>query len=329
MRREPFLIERFESFCRELIRLVRLVESGAETPFDGASSDNGPTAAPSQRLRPTAASEKPPLPEGDEGESEVAPSGIRRRLLRLLKRQALEIGTSRGSAAAELYGQAQYVMAALGDEILLHIQWKGTAQWRSHLLESELFQTHHAGEEIFTRIDQLLLDRDPLRAELAQIYLLALGLGFQGGFRDTELGAQSLAARGESPFEPRARDFSSEQGAKPEEYREYFEDFATQSWRKRPAVGRKEFHHGLLNQYRQRLLELVATWDPELLETAPPLVPEAYTSTLAEGSGARLPYLRPWMLALGGVVVTWILVGHGIWRHLVSEIETLIRAILQ
>jgi len=25
-------------------------------------------------------------------------------------------------------------------------------------------------------------------------------------------------------------DFSPDQGAKPEEYREYFEDFATQSW---------------------------------------------------------------------------------------------------
>ncbi len=250
MRRETFLIELFESFCRELIRLVRVVESGAEP--------SSPEAA-----------------AGDEREGEIAPSGIRRRLLRLLKRQALEVGAARGSAAAELYGQAQYVMAALADETLLNLDRKGSEQWRSHLLESELFQTHRAGEEIFSRIDQLLLDRDPLQAELAQLYLLALGLGFQGRFRGAEPGAQSLS------------------------------------------------------HYRQRLLELVATWDPELLDTAPPLVPEAYTSTLAEGSGAKLPYLRPWVLALGGIVVTWILVAHGLWRHLVSEIEPLIQAILQ
>ncbi len=36
----------------------------ASPPFDGPSSNNGPKAAPSQRLRPTAASEKPPAAAG-------------------------------------------------------------------------------------------------------------------------------------------------------------------------------------------------------------------------------------------------------------------------
>ncbi|MCP4660087.1 MAG: hypothetical protein GY856_32195 [bacterium] len=39
------------------------LRGSADPPFDGPSSANGPQATPSQRLRPTAASEKPP-PDG-------------------------------------------------------------------------------------------------------------------------------------------------------------------------------------------------------------------------------------------------------------------------
>ncbi|MCP4657981.1 MAG: hypothetical protein GY856_21440, partial [bacterium] len=48
------------------------VPAEVQPSFDGPSSDNGPEAAPSQRLRRTAASEKPPAPDRPEG---FIPSG--------------------------------------------------------------------------------------------------------------------------------------------------------------------------------------------------------------------------------------------------------------
>ncbi len=43
----------------DLRRMARQIMEADDPPFAGASSDNGPQAAPRQRLRPTAASEKP------------------------------------------------------------------------------------------------------------------------------------------------------------------------------------------------------------------------------------------------------------------------------
>ena len=86
--------------------------------------------------------------------------------------------------AFEIYREAQYVMAALADEIFLHMNWDGRANWP--LLESKLFQTHIAGEVIFQRLDRLLQRRDPFYLDLAAVYFMALSLGFQGKYRGND-----------------------------------------------------------------------------------------------------------------------------------------------
>lgn len=104
-------------------------------------------------------------------------------LLGLLERQAIAVRRSGGEYAAEVYREAQYLMAALADEVFLHLDWHGREDWQSNLLEQRLFGSHNAGDVVFQRIDRILRTRDPLEAELAKVYLLALGLGFQGRFR--------------------------------------------------------------------------------------------------------------------------------------------------
>jgi type VI secretion system protein ImpK len=74
-------------------------------------------------------------------------------------------------------------MAALADEIFLHLDWAGRDAWRQNLVEAKLFGTHRAGEELFERIDDLLRDSDSGRTEIARVYLSVLALGFQGKFR--------------------------------------------------------------------------------------------------------------------------------------------------
>lgn len=130
-----------------------------------------------------------PWPHVGEGEASAAapPDGgaISGRLLALLERQALEAGRLGGQAGAALYRDAQYVMAAVGDEVFLHLDWWGRRAWGGALLEARLFGSQVAGERVFQEIDQLLRDREPVRRDLAAVYLMALSLGFQGRYRDS------------------------------------------------------------------------------------------------------------------------------------------------
>lgn len=153
-----FLLDRFQEFYAEVIRLKGRVARGTWV-FEPETS----TAA-------TAA-------------EEPSATAVWRSLLSLLERQSLDAGRSGGDFAVEIYRRAQYAMAALADEIFLHLEWAGRETWRDHLLEARLFGSHRAGEELFERIEELLRDRDTVHTELARVYLTVLALGFQGKFR--------------------------------------------------------------------------------------------------------------------------------------------------
>jgi len=107
-------------------------------------------------------------------------------LLSVLEQQALEAGRLGGEYGASIYKEAQYVMAALADEIFLYLEWEGKEAWKSQLLEVKLFRTHVAGELFYKRLDKLLKERDTAYTGMAVLYLLALSLGFRGKFRDKD-----------------------------------------------------------------------------------------------------------------------------------------------
>jgi len=155
---DSFLLAQFREFYRELIRLERMVKTGALAPI----SEWGPEEDLEQP-----------------GDSNV----VWQTLLSILERQALRAGQSGGTYGYEIYREAQYVMATLADEIFLHIEWEGKRAWTSNLLESRLFQTHAGGEIFFQKLDRLLQNRDPVYIDLAAVYFLALSLGFKGKFR--------------------------------------------------------------------------------------------------------------------------------------------------
>jgi type VI secretion system protein ImpK len=116
-------------------------------------------------------------------------------LVSLLERQALE-AEGAGRATERHYEEAQYVMAALGDDIFVHLEWPGKEAWKSNLLEARFFGTHDAGERIFNRLDRLLQVRDPNQRELAAVYLMALALGFKGKYAVVEDDGKFAAYRG-------------------------------------------------------------------------------------------------------------------------------------
>jgi len=110
---------------------------------------------------------------------------IRQRIITVLDRQ-LRVAIQFGGNYLAAYEEARYVMVALADETFLHSEWEGRFTWNFQLLETQIYQTHVAGDLFFQRIDQLITLRDDLKIELARIYLMALALGFQGRFRGAD-----------------------------------------------------------------------------------------------------------------------------------------------
>jgi type VI secretion system protein ImpK len=150
----------FQDFARELIALKWLVvQSSAKVAdpdlaSDSRGSHHGPTRA----------------------------IAVWNRIISVLNRQSLEATRLGGPAGLEFHREAMYVMAALADETFLLLDWEGREFWLSHLIEAQVFRSHAAGDIFFRRIDALLRREDDAAAELAAVYLFAIGLGFRGRY---------------------------------------------------------------------------------------------------------------------------------------------------
>jgi type VI secretion system protein ImpK len=121
-----------------------------------------------------------------ESDAAEAAQTLSKDLLQLIELQTLEARRSGGAAALENEPQARYLKAVLADEILLNSDWTGREHWRHELLETKLFKTSNAGEQLFVQIDHLLSTREPSQRSIAKIYLYVISLGFQGQYRDAE-----------------------------------------------------------------------------------------------------------------------------------------------
>lgn len=185
---------------------------------------------------------------------------IQHRLVRLLEEQVLASRRHGGEYAVNYYRKAQYVMAALADDVFLHIAWDGKEYWKANLLEFKFFGSHVAGERFFQQVDALLKERDPAMIEIAAVYLLALSLGFKGKFH-----------------------------------------------------GRMD--DGDVESYRRQLFALVFQRYPEMDDEQRRLFPDAYSYTLDQGEGRRLPYIRRWMVLIVLIGVLFLAVSHGLWQH--------------
>lgn len=105
------------------------------------------------------------------------------RLYSFLAKQAKEVRELGNEQERQAYRMAQYVMAALADEIfIIELEWDGNDVWADYLLEKRLFKTSMAGRNLFQYSSRLLKSRThgPLQRELGIIFLMAIQLGFKG-----------------------------------------------------------------------------------------------------------------------------------------------------
>lgn len=111
---------------------------------------------------------------------------IQRRMVILLEEQSRQSAAQTGEFTRTHYQEALYAMVALADEIFLTLDWLGVKRWEHSLLESQFFHTQIAGELVFDKIEQMIANNDPMRVDLAVIYLMVLGLGFKGKYHGEE-----------------------------------------------------------------------------------------------------------------------------------------------
>lgn len=157
--RESFLLAQFREFYKEILRLKSRVRTLA------------PAEADEENLTLQA-------------HQDLSAQAVHQELLAVLEKQALEAERSGGAFAYEVYREAQYVSAAMADEVFLNLDWPGNKEWP--LLESKLFQTHISGELFFEKLDSLLARRDPAYQDLAAVFFMALALGFKGKYRGSK-----------------------------------------------------------------------------------------------------------------------------------------------
>lgn len=119
-----------------------------------------------------------------EAEGRAGAAALSRKLSQRIELHTIEAARQGGKGGVDTEMQARFLKAALADEVLLHSDWAGRAQWPHVLLETTLFRSSQAGEQIFADIDRLLREREPGQRPVARLYLYLLSLGFQGRYRD-------------------------------------------------------------------------------------------------------------------------------------------------
>lgn len=95
-----------------------------------------------------------------------------------------------GDSATEQVKALVYAFVALVDETLLFTPWPGQSAWQQKPLESRLYSSRQAGEQVPAAIQTLLDEQQPNTRDLANVYLQCLILGFHGRLRGEHSQAQ-------------------------------------------------------------------------------------------------------------------------------------------
>ena len=112
-------------------------------------------------------------------------------LLALANRDATQAGYDPRSVKLAVYAYAAFL-----DESVLGSREPALASWARQSLQEEVFGEHMAGETFFARLDELLGRQDSDEtADVLEVFLLCLLLGFRGRYAATDRGALDAHVR--------------------------------------------------------------------------------------------------------------------------------------
>ena len=105
--------------------------------------------------------------------------------------QIMEQEIQRQANGQNRFETVKYILASLADEVVLASGQSDVGGWQSNLLEMELFNSSVAGERFFELLETEGY-RDP---DLAEIFFIAMVLGFQGKYRNKPEAVQKYKDR--------------------------------------------------------------------------------------------------------------------------------------
>ena len=108
------------------------------------------------------------------------PDMLRERLTDLL-REAERAAQGQGISAAESRS-ASFALVSFIDETILSSNWQHKESWLTKPLQKDLYDRTDAGEEFFSRVEEML-DHPQRDAEVLEVYYLCMTLGFKGKYQ--------------------------------------------------------------------------------------------------------------------------------------------------
>lgn len=94
---------------------------------------------------------------------------------------AIERDAHAAAVTTEDILSARFALTAFIDEAIARSDWFGKRDWAQRPLALEYFSTNNAGDEFFSRLDELRL-RPEARVGVLEVYYTCLALGFEGKF---------------------------------------------------------------------------------------------------------------------------------------------------
>jgi type VI secretion system protein ImpK len=190
-----FLMQNFQEFYREVLIQKELAFRTLEEVPEVTPPPPLPDQAPAQKSFSETDEPLPAEPVHPDIKAETLTDSIQHTFRLMFERFSLQAQTQVGEFAVSHFQDALYAMVALLDETFLAFSWVGKQRWERNLMERQFFHTQIAGELVFRKIDDLLSANDPIRNDVATIYMMVLALGFRGKYRGEESEEQLTLSR--------------------------------------------------------------------------------------------------------------------------------------
>lgn len=110
------------------------------------------------------------------GDAEI----LRKKIMEFLddfERKSLTAGIEQTKVQA-----SKFALVAFIDETILGSDWTNKVNWLAEPLQLKLFNSFNAGQEFFTRLEQLR-QRQRENADVLEVYFLCMSLGFRGKYQ--------------------------------------------------------------------------------------------------------------------------------------------------
>jgi type VI secretion system protein ImpK len=105
---------------------------------------------------------------------------LRKKVIELLddfERKALTSGIEQSKIQA-----SKFALVAFIDETIIGSEWTNKVNWLAEPLQLKLFNCFNAGQEYFTRLEQLR-QRQRENTDVLELYFLCMSLGFRGKYQ--------------------------------------------------------------------------------------------------------------------------------------------------